>query len=144
MTKETSSISNGRAELLPSLKRELGKNGCLTRQIMTTVAGRSGLPLNEIYGVSTFYAYLPVAPVGKQVIKVCRCLPCDMKEAQAVIGGIKKEIGIAPGETTADGKFSFELVNCIGACDQAPAMMINDKPYGNLTPERIVEILKSY
>ncbi len=144
MTKETSSITSGRAELLPALKRELKKNGCLTREIMDTVAGRSGLPLNEIYGVATFYAYLPLAPLGQYVIKVCRCLPCDMKDAQAVIGGIKQELGIAPGETTADGKFSLELVNCIGACDQAPAMLINAKLYGNLTPQRIVEILKSY
>jgi NADH:ubiquinone oxidoreductase subunit E len=144
MTKETSSITSGRAELLPALKRELKKNGCLTKEIMAAVAGRSGLPLNEIYGVATFYAYLPLAPLGQYVIKVCRCLPCDMKDAQAVIGGIKQELGIAPGETTADGKFSFEMVNCIGACDQAPAIMINDKLYGNLTPQRIVEILKSY
>ncbi len=144
MSKETSSISNGRADLLPALKQELRKSGSLSKEAMSEVAGQTGLPLNEVYGVATFYAYLPVLPKGKNVIRVCRCVPCDLKDVQAVIGSIKKEIGIAPGETTADGKFSFELVSCIGACEQAPAMMINDEMYGNLTPTRISEILKSY
>ncbi len=144
MGEETSSISNGRAELLPLLKRELSKNGCLSKEVMSGVAEQTGLPLNEVYGVATFYAYLPVSKTGKNVIRVCRSLPCDLKDAQAVIDSIQKELGIAPGEATADGKFSFELVSCIGACDQAPAMMVNDQLYGNLTPERIAEILKSY
>jgi len=61
-----------------------------------------------------------------------------------IIESVEKGIGIKPGETTSDGRFSFELTNCIGACDQAPAMLINDKLYGNLTPGRIVEILQSH
>jgi len=144
MGKEASSISNGRAELLPVLKRELSKNSCLSKEVMSDVAEQTGLPLNEVYGVATFYTYLPVSKTGKNVIRVCRSVPCDLKDAQAVISSIQKELGITPGEATADGKFSFELVNCIGACDQAPAMMINDQLYGNLTPERIAEILRSY
>ena len=144
MGKETSSISNGRTELLPSLKRELSKNGCLSKEVMSGVAEQTGLPLNEVYGISTFYTYLLVSKTGKNVIRVCRCVPCDLKDAQAIIGSIQKELGIAPGEATADGKFSFELVSCIGACDQAPAMMINDQLYGNLTPEKIAGVLKSY
>lgn len=88
--------------------------------------------------------YLPVSKTGKNVIRVCGSVPCDLKDAEAVISSIQKELGITPGEATVDGKFSFELVSCIGACDEAPAMMINDQLYGNLTPERIAEILKSY
>lgn len=142
--KGTPSAAGNRAELLPALKREQGKNGNISKAVMTGVAGQTGLPLNEIYGVASFYAYLPVKPVGENIIRVCSCLPCDMKDAQLVIGSIKKEIGIDPEQTTADGKFSFELAGCIGACDQAPAMMINDRLFGNLTPARIAEILKSY
>jgi NADH:ubiquinone oxidoreductase subunit E len=138
------STAGNRAELLPALKRELSKNGNLSKAMMTDVAGQTDLPLNEVYGVASFYAYLPVTPVGKNIIRVCRCLPCDMKDAQAVMASIKKEIGIAPGQTTADAKFSLEQVSCIGACDQAPAMIINDRLFGNLTPARIAEILKSY
>lgn len=135
---------NSRAALLPALKDRVGKDGSLNRESLSGLAGQYQLPLNEVFGVATFYAFLPVSPCGKNIIRLCRCLPCHLKDAQAVIGSIKKELGIGPGETSGDGKFSIELVSCIGACDQAPAMMINDKVYGNLTPPGITEILKSY
>ena len=143
MSKETQAAGT-RSQLLPALKTELGKNGHLSRQVMDGVAGRAGLPLNEVYGVASFYAFLPLAPAGKYVIRVCRCLPCDLKDGRAVIESIQQQLGIAPGQVTADGKFSLELVSCIGACDQAPAMLVNDRLYGNLKPEGIAEILKSY
>jgi NADH:ubiquinone oxidoreductase subunit E len=141
--KEASS-ANSRAGLLPALKDAVRKDGSLNSESMSGLAGQWRLPLNEVFGVATFYAFLPLSPAGKNIIRVCRCLPCHLKDAQAVIGSISKELGIAPGETSRDGKFSFELVSCIGACDQAPAMMVNDKLYGNLTPVGIAEILKSY
>ena len=143
MSKETQT-GGGRSQLLPGLKAEQGKNGHLSQQVMTGVAGRLGLPLNEVYGVATFYAFLPVAPAGKYIIRVCRCLPCDLKDGRAIVNSLQQQLGIAPGQVTADGKFSLELVSCIGACDQAPAMLINDKLYGNLKPQGIAEILKSY
>ena len=136
--------ANSRSGLLPALKDAVSKSGSLNRAAMSALAVQCRLPLNEVFGVATFYAFLPISPAGKNIIRVCRCLPCHLKDAQAVIGSIKKELGIAPGETSRDGKFSFELVSCIGACDQAPAMMINDKVYGNLTPPGIAEILKSF
>ena len=135
--------SSVQAELLPQLKAGLKKNNHLSREVMTGVASQTGLPLNEIYGVSSFYAFLPVTPMGKNIIKVCRSVPCEMQDLQAVMESIRKEIGIEPGQTTPDGKFTLELVNCIGACDQAPAMLINDQLYGNLTAEKIAGILKS-
>jgi len=146
MVPSNKEISPGsdRAGLLPALKDTVSKIGSLDREAMSGLAGQCRLPLNEVFGVATFYAFLPVSPAGKNIIRVCRCLPCHLKDAQAVIGSIQKELGIVPGETTRDGKFSFELVSCIGACDQAPAMMINDKLYGNLTPPGIAEILKSF
>jgi NADH:ubiquinone oxidoreductase subunit E len=144
MSKEVSSVSNSRTELLPLLKQALNKNGVIAKEVMSDVAERTGLPLNEVYGVSTFYSCLPVSKTGKNIIRVCKCLPCAFKGSQAIIERIQKELEIAPGEVTANGKFSFELVNCIGACDQAPAVTINDRLYGNLTPDRVAEILKSY
>ncbi|MFA5065406.1 MAG: NAD(P)H-dependent oxidoreductase subunit E [Dehalococcoidia bacterium] len=142
--KETPSSIASRAELLPALKQELAKNGNLSKTVLTSLADKTGLPLSEIFGVSTFYAYLPVAAAGRNIIRVCGCLPCDLKDAPGVIESIKKELGIEPGQTTADARFSLEQVGCIGACDEAPAMMINDTLYGNLSPARIAEILKSF
>jgi len=144
MSREVPSIPNSRTQLLPLLKHEFKKDGFISKEAMSAVAERTGLPLNEVYGVTTFYSYLPVSKKSKNVIRVCRCLPCALKGALGIIESIQKELDIAPGEATADGKFSFELINCIGACDQAPAIMINDQLFGNLTPDRITEILKSY
>jgi NADH-quinone oxidoreductase subunit E len=81
--------------------------------------------------------------VGKNVIRVCGCLPCDLKDAQGVIGSIKGSWDRA-GTDHGRRQFTLEVVGCIGACDQAPAMMINDTLYGKLTPARIAEILESY
>jgi NADH:ubiquinone oxidoreductase subunit E len=67
-----------------------------------------------------------------------------MENAPMIVESLKKEIGIKPGETSADGRFSMELTNCIGACDQAPAMLVNDDVHGFLTPEKIKHILRSY
>jgi len=142
--KKTTAGGESGAGLLSKLKSEVERKDYLSRETMAGVAGQSDLPLNSVYGVASFYAYLPVFPVGKNVIKVCNCLPCEMKDVPAVVEGISREIGIGPGQTTPDGKFTLELVSCIGACDQAPAMMINDKLYGDLTAEKIAGILKSY
>ena len=141
--KSDAAAAINRSELLPELKEQLTKRGSLSRDTMSDVAIKMKLPLNEVYGVASFYSYLPLAPAGRNIIRVCGCLPCEMKDGQGVIQSIRKEIGIGPGQTTADGKFSLEIAGCIGACDQAPAMMINNTLYGNLTPAGIAQILKS-
>jgi len=99
--------------------------------------------MSEAYGAATFYAFLSVKPLGRNVIRVCKSLPCFLKNSQVIIDSVEREIGIKPGESTADGKFTFQLTNCIGACDKAPAMMINSDVYGDLTPRRISAILKA-
>ena len=142
--RETTTGGQPGAGLLPQLKAEVEQKGFLSRETLEGVAGQVGLSLNSVYGVASFYAYLPVSVVGRNVIKVCNCLPSEMKQASGVVEGIRREIGIGPGQTTHDGKFTLEMVGCIGACDQAPAMLINDKLYGNLTAEGIAGILKSY
>jgi len=136
--------ATSRAELLPELKEQLSRSGNLTKEIMSHVALKTGLPLNEVYGVASFYSYLPLAPAGKNVIRVCGCLPCEMQDSKGVIASIRKVIGIGPGQSTSDGKFTVEEVGCIGACDLAPAVMINGKLYGDLNPDKIAQILKSF
>ena len=90
----------------------------------------------EVYGVASFYSFLPVKPLGENIIKVCQTIVCDMKGKDEILATIKNKLSISPGETTADGKFSLMVVNCIGQCDNAPAILINDKPYVNLTSEK--------
>ncbi|MGD9210787.1 MAG: NAD(P)H-dependent oxidoreductase subunit E [Desulfobacteraceae bacterium] len=133
-----------RAELLTTLIEEKQRSGRITPGAIEKIAKSMDLSVGDVYGVASFYAFLTTKPKGKNVIRICKSLPCYMKHAQLIIDAVKEQIGIEPGEITADGKFSFELTNCIGACDQAPAMLINDQLYGNLTPDKISSILKSY
>ena len=134
----------GPDELLVLLKEAQQKSGYLSRETIIGLAEALGLPPSEVYGVASFYSFLATKPLGRNVIRVCRSLPCYLENSVGIIEAVNQAIGLRPGETTADGRFSLELTNCIGLCDQAPAMMINDDVHGNLTPEKITRILETY
>ena len=133
----------GQEKLLGLLKEAQNKFGYLPKELMAELAESMGLCIGEVYGVATFYSFLSTKPQGRNVIRVCQSMPCFLKNSQSVIESVAKEIGIKLGETTPDGKFSFELTNCIGACDEAPAMILNDEVHVNLTPGEIAQILKA-
>jgi len=126
------------------LKEAQDKAGYLSREVMVELAESLGMARSDVYGVATFYSFLSIKPLGRNVIKICRSLPCHLKEYQTIVESIEREIGISPSQTTEDSRFSFTMTNCIGACDKAPAMMINDNVHGDLTPEKIAGILKTY
>jgi NADH dehydrogenase/NADH:ubiquinone oxidoreductase subunit G len=136
--------NRAKENLLALLEERQRADGFLSEQAMTEIAHNLGLSVSEVYGVATFYSFLSAKPRGKHVIKICKSIPCYLKDSSMIIDSVGQCLGIRPGQTTADGKFSFELTNCIGACDKAPAMLVNDQVYGNLTPESIVNILNSY
>ncbi len=144
MSKEVISTQPKREDLIILLKEAQDKYGYLPEEVMAELAESLDIPVNEVYGVASFYSFLSTKPLGRNVIRICKSLPCYLKYCPDIIESVAKEIGIRPGETTADDRFSFELTNCIGLCDQAPAMMINDDVHGDLTPEKISQILKSY
>lgn len=130
--------------LLCVLEEIQEKWGYLPRDVLGYVARRLGIPSSTVYGVATFYAFLSTQPVGKYVIRVCRSTPCHVRGAVNVLEALKKELGIREGETTKDGKFTLEVTSCLGVCGVAPAMMINNVTYGNLTEDRIREVLAFY
>ncbi|MFV0439027.1 MAG: NAD(P)H-dependent oxidoreductase subunit E [Desulfopila sp.] len=137
-------VHGKQAELLTMLISEKRDNGQITPDAIEHIASSVDLSVGDVYGVANFYAFLGTRTSGKNVIRICKSLPCYMQHAQLIIDSVRETLGIKPGETTSDGKFSFELTNCVGACDQAPAMLINDDLYGNLTAEKISSILKSF
>ena len=139
-----STQSRGREDLVVRLKEAQNKFGYVPEEIMTALAESLEIPINEVYGVASFYSFLSTKPLGRNVIRICQSLPCYLKYCQRIIESVEKELGIKPGETTPDGRFSFQLTNCIGLCDQAPAMMINNDAHVDLTLEKIPQILKSY
>jgi len=136
--------SGGREELVVVLKEAQSQHGYVPEEVMAKLAESLNIPIHEVYGVASFYSFLSVKPLGRNVIRICKSLPCYLKHCQAIIETVEKELGIRPGKTTPDGRFSFELTNCIGLCDRAPAMMINNDAHVDLTPEKIARILKSY
>jgi NADH:ubiquinone oxidoreductase subunit E len=133
-----------REELLGSLKRAQAEHDHLSREVMWEISRSLDIPLGEVFGVASFYSFLSTRPRGRNAIRICRSVPCYLRKSEVVIETVAGEIGIGPGESTGDGRFSFDLVSCIGACDAAPAMLVNDDLHGDLTPRKIAQILKSY
>ncbi|MEJ2170885.1 MAG: NAD(P)H-dependent oxidoreductase subunit E [Desulfobacterales bacterium] len=132
-----------RAVLLAKLKEAQLQHGYVSREFMAQTAHSLQIPLSEVYGVTTFYSFLSTRPLGKYVIRICKSIPCYLQHAEMIIDSVAHAIGIGPGQCTPDGKFSFELTNCIGACDMAPAMLLSGEVHGHLTPAKIAEILKA-
>ena len=133
-----------KGKLLVELEKTQRETGHLSTEYLAGLAKSLDIPLSRVYGVASFYSFLATKPQGRNVIRICRSLPCILKNAEMIIETISEELGIKPGQTTADGRFTFELTNCVGACDKAPAMLVNDDVYGDLTPAKISKILDSY
>jgi NADH-quinone oxidoreductase E subunit len=135
--------STGREYFLELLWDEQDKAGYISEQFIEQTAQSLDVSISEVYGVATFYHFLSTRPLGRYVIRICKSIPCHLKSSQLIVEAIQTKLGITPGETTSDGRFSLQLINCIGACDQAPAMLLNHYLYGDLTPGKIAQILEA-
>ncbi|MGQ9780376.1 MAG: NADH-quinone oxidoreductase subunit NuoE [Bacillota bacterium] len=132
------------SKLLPILQETQRRYGYLPEEAMQRIADALGLPVAKVFGVATFYSLFAVAPKGKHVIRVCENAPCHLRGAEEVFAALEEELGIKPGETTADGLFTLEQTSCLGVCGVAPVMMVDEVVYGNLTPTRVREIIANY
>jgi NADH:ubiquinone oxidoreductase subunit E len=128
-------------DMISDLKKQRQQKGLLKSEDFTFVAEKHKRPVADVYAVSTFYS--ETSPQGRGIyqINLCKSLPCRMKNLDDILRLFQQELNIEPGEVTEDGWFSLHMVNCIGACDKAPAMLVNGKLYGNLTLKGIKEIL---
>jgi len=95
----------------------------------------------EVYSFISFYAFLNSETKGRNIVRICKTISCDMVGKTAVVKAIERELGIEIGGTTKDNKFTVEYANCLGLCDQGPAMAINDRVFVKLTPEKAVKLL---
>jgi NADH-quinone oxidoreductase subunit E len=116
----------------------------IPREALESLAEYLETPVSRLYGMATFYKALSLTPKGEYIITVCDGTACHVSGSMVVLDELEKILGIKPGGTTEDLKFSINTVNCIGCCAIAPVMMINEKYYGNLTPKMIKEILDEY
>lgn len=133
-----------RSNLIPILQGIVEKYNYLTDDAMVEVARELDISAAEVYGTASFYSFLDTKPRGKYVIRVCKTITCSMKGKMEVIETIEDMLKIKVGETTSNGKFTLLETNCMGWCHKAPAMLINDIPYTELTTEKVVKIIKDY
>lgn len=130
--------------IMPVLQDAQDIYGYLPIEVQTMIANGLEVPLEEVFGVATFYSQFSLTPKGKYNISVCLGTACYVKGAQAIIDKITEKIGISPEECTEDGKFSLTACRCIGACGLAPVLTINDDVYGRLEADQIPGILQKY
>ena len=133
-----------RGALMPVLQGAQEIYGYLPIEVQKLVAQHLGVPLEEVYGVSTFYSQFTLNPKGKYKISVCLGTACYVKGSGDVFNKLSECLGIEGGQCTNDGKFSLEACRCIGACGLAPVMTINDEVYGQVTKDDVTAILGKY
>jgi len=133
-----------RASLMPILQGIVEKYNYLTDEAMVEVAKELEISAAEVYGTASFYTFLDTRERGKYVIRVCKTITCSMKGKGDIIQTIEDMLKIKAGETTMDKMFTLLETNCIGWCHKGPAILINEIPYTELTPEKVVEIIKGY
>ena len=130
--------------VMPILQKAQEIYGYLPIEVQTMIAEKMDVPLEEIYGVSTFYSLFALTPKGKYNVSVCMGTACYVKGAADVLGKICEVLGIQPEECTQDGKFSITECRCIGACGLAPVMTVNDDVYGRVSVSEVEDILSRF
>jgi len=133
-----------RESLLPVMQGLVQREKYLSEYSMIEIAREMDLPAAEVYGTATFYSFLETKPIGKYIIRVCKTITCSMKGKNQILLAIKDMLKIDVGETTTDKKFTLLETNCLGWCHKAPALLINDEVYTEVTPEKIRDILSDY
>ena len=133
---------NPRSALMPLLWLAQGVDGWITPQTKQEIAELTGATLTEVQEVVSFYSQFQDKPVGKFVLGVCATLPCALCGAEGLVEYLEETLGVKVGETTPDGLFTIEEMECLGACSEAPVMLVNQKLHARLTREKIDTLLE--
>jgi len=133
-----------RTALIPILQGVVEMKNYISDTDMTEIAKELDLSAAQVYGTPTFYSFLSTQPLGKYVIRICKTITFDMHGKKQIIQTIEDMLKIKIGETTTNKKFTLLETNCLGWCHEGPAMLVNEKPYSGLTPERVHDIISEY
>ena len=136
-----SNYSIAKSNIIPILQAVQAEYGYLSEESISAIAKYLRLSESVVYGVSTFYTQFKFAPVGEKLIRVCRGTACHVRGVSRVLDETSKLLGIGPGETTDDLKYSLESIACFGSCALAPVMVVNEDVYGKVTPDKVKKIL---
>ncbi|KSV58041.1 complex I 24 kDa subunit family protein [Acetivibrio ethanolgignens] len=130
--------------LMPIMQKAQEIYGYLPIEVQKIISDKTGIPLEKIYGVATFYSQFALNPKGKNKISVCLGTACYVKGSGDIFNKLMEILGIENGGCTPDGRFSLEACRCIGACGLAPVLTVNDEVYGRLTVDDVADILSKY
>lgn len=131
-----------RSGLIPVLQHVQNIARHISPESMQDIASAFKIHPVEVQGVVSFYSFLSTEKKGKFIIRLCRTVSCDMAGKEAVARQLENELDIEFGETTSDGMFTLEFTNCLGMCDQGPAMLVNDEVYTKVTPETVIDVIE--
>ena len=130
------------SRLIPVLQEVQKIYGYLPQEVLTFVATSLSLPPARVFGVATFYAHFNLEPKGRYVFRLCDGTACHVKGSEDILDALREKLGLSDEkDTTSDLMFTVETVSCLGACGLAPVMTVNDKVYGQVTPQRAVEVI---
>ena len=127
--------------LIPLLQEIQEKYGYLSQDALSTLAEEIKVSENEIFGVATFYAQFKFKKPGLHQVKVCLGTACHVRGGAGIMESVERELGIHPGDTTADGKFSLERVACMGCCALAPVIVVDEKVHGKMAQTKLKKLL---
>jgi len=133
-----------RESLIPVLQKVQGELGYLPEEAVSEIAHFLGLSSSDIFGVASFYAQFRFERRGEHTVKVCQGTACHVRGAKRIMEAVSQELGIEPGGTTEDYKFSLEQVACFGCCALAPVMVIDDQVNGRMTTSDARKVLENY
>lgn len=134
-------LGRTRSSLIPILQEVKRTHHVIDSYTMQIVADALEIHPVEVHSVASFYAFLGTEKQGEFVVRLCRTISCDLADKDAVARQLQTNLGVGFGSTTADGKFTLEWANCMGMCDQGPALLVNDRVFTRVTPEKVHEIL---
>ncbi len=137
-------LKDEKGALMPMMQKAQDIYGYLPIEVQKMISDETGIPLEKIYGVATFYAQFNLNPKGKHQISVCLGTACYVKGSGDIYNKLQEKLGIAGGECTPDGKFSLDACRCVGACGLAPVMLVGEDVYGKMTVDQIDEVLAKY
>jgi NADH-quinone oxidoreductase subunit E len=135
-------LGGKKGALIPILQRAQEAYGYLPPEVLKHIAERTCTPLNQVYGVVTFYSQFYLERRGKYVVRQCDGTACHIRGAAKIMDSVERDLGIKVGETTPGYKYTYEVVYCLGSCGLAPVAVINNKFFGRLEPEEFVHVLK--
>jgi len=137
--KENADLNGATMVILNELQDKIG---FVSRPMQAYVARQLGIPLSKVHGVVTFYSFFTTTPRGKHTIKFCLGTACYVGGIDQIIEKAKQVLGIEPGQTTPDGMITLEVCRCVGACSQAPVVLVDDTVHGRLQPNRFPKLVQ--